>query len=300
MTPRVNRVLAMFVLSASVGAVAETDPQAWKPLYERVDADLQAALEARIAARPQWQNLVQRKRLGVCVVDMAQLPPRFARVNGNVMMYAASLPKIAILLGAYASLDSGTLQMDDALAKDLTDMIRVSSNAAATRVLDRIGMRRLQVILRDPKYGFYDESRGGGLWVGKRYAKQGPRIGDPQFDISHGATPTQVCRFYYLLATGRLVSPAASQAMLEHLSDPALHHKFVGVVEARAPRAKLFRKSGTWRNYHSDSIMVRGERWRDYILAGIVQADQGESILRELLVTAEDLLRPGDRSERRR
>jgi beta-lactamase class A len=278
------------VLSAPIAAEDEASDEDWEPLYNLVDPALQARLEAAIKTNTVWQRLVQRKKLAVCVVDLSTDPPHFARVNGNTMMYAASLPKIAILLAAYASFDDGSLQETPELHADLIDMIRVSSNAAATRVAEAVTLPKIEAVLRDPQFGLYDETRGGGLWMGKAYAKTGPRYGDPMYGISHGATATQVCRFYYLAATGRLISPERSAQILGDLSEPGLHHKFVGAVEQRQPEARLFRKSGTWKDWHSDSIMVLGPDWRNYILVGLVESPDGEKIIRNLLPMVEEIL----------
>ena len=269
----------------------------WEPLYNRVDPQFQAALEERLNANKEWKRLIQKKKMAIGVVDMSGEVPRFARVNGNQMMYAASLPKIAILLAAYVSFEDGSLQETEEIMKDLQDMIRVSSNSAATRMIDRIGMKKIQATLRDPKYGFYDEKRGGGLWVGKRYASTGPRSGDPMFNISHGATATQVCRFFYLLASHRLINEHRSDQMLADLVDPRLHHKFVSQLDELAPEATLFRKSGTWRQWHSDAIMVQGTHWRNYILVGLIESEDGEQILRKVLPAVEELMVPPEYSE---
>ena len=285
--------LAVLVL-ASGNALATDD---WQPLYDRVDPTLQAALEKRLNANPEWARLIRQKKMAIGVVDLGSEMPRFARVNGNEMMYAASLPKIAILLAAYASFEDGSLEETAEIHRDLADMIRVSSNSAATRLIDRIGMKKIERVLRDPEFGFYDEKRGGGLWVGKRYASSGPRVGDPVHNISHGATATQVCRFFYLLAAGRLINEERSAAMLQDLSDPHLHHKFVSQVEERAPGARMYRKSGTWKQWHSDAIMVRGTRWRDYILVGLIENENGETILRRVLPAVEELIVPEEFAE---
>ncbi len=269
----------------------------WQPLYESVDPQLQEALEARINANPEWKKLVSRKKMAIGLVDLSGDEPRFARVNGNKMMYAASLPKIAILVTVYVSFEDGSLQETEAVHQDLGDMIRVSSNAAATRLIDLVTMKKIQTVMKDPQYGFYDEKRGGGLWVGKRYARTGPRVGDPINGISHGASATQVCRFFYLLSTGKLINPERSAQMLSDLVDPHLHHKFVSQIEDLAPKAKLFRKSGTWGQYHSDAIMVQGTRWRNYILVGLVESENGESILRGVLPAMEELIVPPEYAE---
>ena len=283
----------LLVILVFIGA-SQSLAEEWRPLYERVDPELQRSLEDRLAQNPEWARLIGRKQMAIGVVDLSGDVPRFARVNGNQMMYAASLPKIAILLAAYVSFEDGSLEETVDVHEDLANMIRVSSNSAATRLIDRIGMKKIQSVLKDPQFGFYDEKRGGGLWVGKRYASAGPRVGDPMYGISHGATATQVCRFFYLLASGRLISPERSAMMLEDLVDPRLHHKFVSQIEERAPKARIFRKSGTWKQWHSDAILVQGTAWRDYILVGLVESPNGEMILRQVLPAIEELIVPAE------
>lgn len=268
-------------------------PADWEPLYEHVDPALQSALERALTERREWASLVRGRRFAVGVVDLTDPgEPRFARINGNAMMYAASLPKIAVLLAAHVAFEDGSLEETAEIHQDLAEMIRRSSNTAATRMIDRLGFEKIETVLRDPRFRLFDEKRGGGLWVGKRYAKTGSRKPDPIRGLSHGATVTQVCRLYYLLATGRIVSPERSRQMLEDLSDPGLHHKFVAQLERRAPEARLFRKSGTWQDWHSDSVLVWGPHWRRYILVAMVESRNGEAVLRDLVPVVENLLHP--------
>ena len=271
-------------------AVSKSD---WLPLADHVDRGLQKELQQQLNEHPAWRKLISGHKLAVGLVDLSDpAAPRFAQVNGEVEMYAASLPKIAILLAAFDQFEKGLLERTAEVEQDLGAMIRVSDNAAATRMIDRLGgLMRVNEVLRDPRYRFYDEKRGGGLWVGKRYAKKGPRLPDPRNGISHAASVTQVCRLYYQLATGRLISPAASGDMLELLSEPAIEHKFVKTLHKRAPAAALYRKSGTWQRWHADSVLVWGPQWRRYILVALVESPQGEEILRNLVGVAEDVLR---------
>ena len=288
-------LIAVVALLCGVAyAAAQDESDHWQPLYDVVDPKLQALLEQKLISNAAWRRLVERKKLAVGVVDLGGPgeQPRFARINGNQMMYAASLPKIAILLAAYASFEDGSLAETPAVHEDLSNMIRVSSNQSATRVMDMIGMKKIESVMRDPQFGFYDEASGGGLWVGKRYASSGPRNGDPLFNISHGATVTQVARFYYQLANGHLINAERSAQMLDDLADPGIHHKFVAALDRRAPLARIFRKSGTWQNWHSDSVLVQGPSWRNYILVGLVESPNGETILRDLLPAVETVLHP--------
>ncbi len=271
-------------------AVADAD---WKPLYEAVDGELERRLRERLTSDPTMRRLIRQKRLAVGLVDLADpANPRFARIHGNHMMYAASLPKIAILLAAYEAFEDGSLEETPEIHQKLADMIRVSSNSAATEMIDLLSFERIGATLTDSRYELYDRERGGGLWVGKRYAKQGRRYPDPMTGLSHAATVTQVCRFYYLVATGRVINPERSSQMLDELGEPGLNHKFVREVSKLAPGARLFRKSGTWRDWHSDSILVWGPDWRRYILVAMTESPEGNAVLARLVPAAEELLRP--------
>ncbi len=77
------------------------------------------------------------------------------------------------------------------------------------------------------------------------------------FNISHGTKATQVCRVFYQLATGKLINPQRSSEMLADLADPKLHHKFVSQLDERAPKANLFRKSGTWKQWQAVGRILR-------------------------------------------
>lgn len=263
-----------------------------RPLRQLVDTDLQKRLEQALRRNKVWGRLMNKKKMAVGIVDLHDPSAvKFARINGDVMMYAASLPKLAILLAASQSLADSTLTATPEVIKDMRIMISRSDNGAATRMIDRVGFDRIEDILTDPRYELYDPKRGGGLWVGKRYAKKGKRYPDPLMGISHGASVTQVCRFYYLLAMGKLVNPFECRRMLGMLEDPKAHHKFVYALDRIVPDAIVYRKSGTWRQWHADSAMVWGPEWRRYIVVGLIEDPNGEQILRNLLPVVDALMK---------
>ena len=261
------------------------------PLRQSVDKNLQKKLEESLKKNKTWARLINKKKMAVGLVDISDpYHVKFARVNGSLMMYAASLPKLAVLLAAAQALEDSTLEENQQVLDDMHEMISQSDNRAATRLIDLLGFAKIESTLTNPLYELYDPEYGGGLWIGKRYAKKGKRYPDPLMGLSHGASVTQVCRFYYLLAMGKLVNPQRSEQMLTMLADPELHHKFVKTLDHLAPQAKLYRKSGTWRNWHSDSILVWGPVWRRYILAALIEDKDGENILRELVPSIEKVL----------
>jgi len=289
--------LFIFILCSSLAAQSElpfSTPDAnIKPLRSLLDTTFQASLENQINKDPQWRKLIAANKMAVGVVDMRDPENvHFARINGNHMMYAASLPKIAILLAAMDAIEKGTLKESAEIDKDMRLMISKSDNQASTRMIDRVGYAKIEEVMTDPKYQFYDEHNGGGLWVGKRYGGGGNTNREPLKNLSHAATVTQVCRYYYLLANGQLVNKERSKQMLDILENPALHHKFVNTLDILAPDARIFRKSGSWKNYHSDSVLVWGvDNNRRYILVALIEDPQGEQIIRNLVRPVETALK---------
>ena len=241
--------LALGFLSDAIAAPPIPD------LRRTPDPVLQRRLEGAIRHLGLSRAVLDR-RLAVALVDVTRVHrPRLAAVNGDEMLYAASLPKIAILLGAFVEIERGRIALDNDTRASLTRMIRVSSNEAATEMLRRVGMGRLAAILRSPRYGLYDSRFNGGLWVGKEYGRAAAWRRDPLHQLSHGATAFQTARFYYLLEAGQLVSPALTRVMKEMLSKPGINHKFVKGLSDR-PQCRMFRKSGTWRHWHADSALI--------------------------------------------
>ncbi|WP_158976055.1 serine hydrolase [Cellulophaga sp. L1A9] len=264
-----------------------------KSLPSVFNKSLQTNLEKELKLNPQWRKLIAEKKMAVGVVDLSNPGnTRFARINGNHMMYAASLPKIAILLAAMDAIEKGQLKETKEVKADMRLMISKSNNQASTRMIDRVGYKKIEDVMTDPKYAFYDEHKGGGLWVGKRYGGGGDTNREPLKNLSHAATVTQVCRYYYLLANGKLVNENRSKQMLAIMENPDLHHKFVNTLDQIAPDARLFRKSGSWRTFHSDSILVWGDDPdRRYILVALIDDANGEQIIRDLVKPVEKVLK---------
>lgn len=264
-----------------------------RPLPSLVNSDLQKSLEKELMSNPNWKSLMNNNKMAVGIVDLSNPEnAKYASINGDYMMYAASLPKIAVLLSSMDAIEKGELKETPEIKKDMRSMISKSNNEATTRMIDRLGYDKIQSVMTDPKYMFYDESRGGGLWVGKRYGSGGDTNREPLKNLSHAATVNQVCRYYYLLANGKLVNKGRSKQMLDIMGDPELHHKFVNTLDNIAPDARLYRKSGSWRTFHSDSILVWGNNPnRRYILVALIDDAGGEQIIRDLVRPVEKVLK---------
>lgn len=259
------------------------------PLWDYVDPELQGRVEHAVDDLG-LSGQVRHKKLSVALVDITDRShPRVAELNGDVMMYAASLPKIAVLLAACEKAAAGQIRLDGKIQHELEQMIRYSSNTSATYMMHTVGKEYIADVMMSPRYRLYDPSHNGGLWVGKDYASSGVWRRDPLHNLSHGATAMQVARFYYLLETGRLVSPEYSRVMKRILSETMVPTKFAKGLSGTRPYAQIYRKSGTWRTYHSDSALVEHDG-RTYIAAALSDNPAGAEWLSQLIVSLDRVI----------
>jgi len=278
----------LFLVSPPLLA-APLAPHAYPDLANSIDNKLQSSLKKSLhklgLSRP-----ANNKKLALTLVDITDEDnPKVAAINGTEMMYAASLPKIAILLGAFERIENGSMKLDSDTHKLMTRMIRNSSNSAATAMLNKVGKKYLAKLLQSPRYKLYDKSKNGGLWVGKEYGRGSAFRRDPLHNISHGATAMQVARYYYFLETNRLVSSKLTKVMKEILSKPAINHKFVKGLKRTHPDSKIFRKSGSWRQFHADSAIVERDG-RRYIAVALAENPKGGKWLSQLIVEMDKLI----------
>lgn len=242
-----------------------------------VDPDLQQRIEA-IDARLREKHGMTPEHTAVGVLDLRR--PRLAMIHPDRIEYAASVPKIGILLAWFHLHPEAAETLDATTAHDLGLMIKASSNEMASKYSRAMGLREIQQVLN--AYDFYDAGRGGGLWVGKHYGPNSERIGDPVADHSHAATVRQLLRFYWMLDTGQLVSAAASRRMRELFLSPGIPHDDHKFVKGLAGRdLVLLRKWGSWQDWLHDTALVEGSN-RRYVLVGLTRHAAGDAYLEEL------------------
>lgn len=288
---RVIRMITMLLvlLPGNFHALAAS-PDRFPPLRNSLDPGLQHDVERAVDALA-LGRAVQNKKLAVALVDITNpTRPRYASLNGDEMFYAASLPKIAILLGAFVQIEQGKMKMTPATRESLTRMIRVSSNTEATRMLNRVGRQEVIDILKSERFRLYDPAANGGLWVGKEYGKSSAYRRDPLHHLSHGATALQTARFYYLLDTNRMLRADLSRQMKEMLGNPGINHKFVKGLE-KYPGVRIYRKSGSWRQWHADSAIVEAGKYK-YIAVVLAKHPDGPILLPKIIQRLHELVVP--------
>lgn len=281
--------LVLALLLAGVIPAAAQEPPGTLVLPDP-DPALQSGLEL-VLRQPAYRRLVQQGRLSVSLVDLSDPDaPRYAGVDDRRERYAASLPKIGILLGLFDQIERGNLTYTPELRQKMEGMIRRSDNALSSELIRRIGFPAILTALRDPRHELYDEERGGGIWVGRGYGGMGLWRRDPVGNQSHGANTLQTARFLVMMDRGELVSPWASAQMKEIMGRPALHHKFVRGLAAR-PNSVIYRKSGTWKQWHADAALVERDG-RKYVAVALLDSPNqaGSSVLANLIVKLDDLV----------
>jgi beta-lactamase class A len=254
------------------------------------DAELQATLD-RIdsSLRARFNMTTQQTAVGVLDLKRRKL----AMLRPDQIDYAASVPKIGILLAWFQSHPEAATNLDATTRRELGEMIKSSSNEMAAKYSQQLGLKSIQEVLNS--YGFYDANRGGGIWVGKHYGQSSERYGDPIANHSHAATVRQLLRFYQLLAEDRLVSAAASRTMREIFASPDIAHLDDKFVKGLAGcDVEIMRKSGWWEDWFHDTAIVTGPD-RHYIIVAMTHHPRGEEYLVEFARAIDDALTPVER-----
>ncbi len=254
------------------------------------DPTLQSGLEAILGKQP-FRDRIRRGELSVALVDMSRPGQlRYAGVDDDHMRYAASLPKIGILLGVFDQIERGNVEYTPELRRKMENMIRKSSNPASTELIELVGFEAIAATLTDPRYQLYDADRQGGIWVGRDYGGgQGLWQRDPIHHISHGATARQAARFFVMLQRQELISPWASLEMKAIMGKPAIEHKFVRGLKNLWPNSRIFRKSGTWRTWHADAALVERDGKR-YVAVALMESKNAKGVLSSLIVQLDRLV----------
>jgi beta-lactamase class A len=252
------------------------------------DAALQSRLEAMDASlRERFGMTTEQTSVGV--LDLRRL--RLAMVRPDRIDYAASVPKIGILLGWFQAHPEAVMNLSAQTRHELGLMIKVSDNQMATKFSRELGLKEIQQAIH--RHGLYDPAHGGGLWMGKHYGAGGERLGDPVANHSHAATVRQLLRYYLLLEQGRLVSPQSSRLMREIFASPDIAHRDDKFVKGLAGRnAQVLRKAGWWENWFLDTAIVTGAG-RHYLIVAMTHHPKGDAYLEEFARGVDELMMEG-------
>ena len=268
-SPGINRKF----LSYTLGYKTPVKPGLQSAL-ERIDADLRARYG------------MTTEQTAVGVLDLKAL--RVAMINPDRGEYAASVPKIGILLAYFQLHPQAATNLDAQTRHELGLMAKASNNEMAAKFSQEMGLKQIQAVL--DSYHLYDKEHGGGIWIGKHYGRGAERIGDPLGDHSHAATVRQLLRYFLWLEQGKLISPAASKAMREIFASPDIPHDCIKFVQALSDRGvQIIRKWGSWEDWRHDAAVVTGPR-RHYILVALTHHPKGDEYLVDLAKSVDDLM----------
>ena len=282
--------ISQHIAIALLLSLTQVQARAATPDFPRTDTQLESSLRD-VVLRLGFERALSEHRLALALVDVTdQARPRYAGLNDSDILYAASFPKIAILLAGFEAIRQGMLSYTPQVKEMFARLVRFSSNTDASRAVHAVGFDFIARTLTSAKYKLYDPASNGGLWIGKAYG--GPNDywkRDPLHNISHGATALQVARFFLMLDRGELVDAKSSAEMKELMSNPGIHHKFVKGLERLPGYREIYRKSGTWKDAHCDAALVEADGKR-YIAVALMKDPKGGEALPKLIVEMDRLI----------
>lgn len=283
-----HAILMLILLTARAGWASDSMPDFHAYLLDErsaPDRGLQQKVEQLDnSLRTRWG--MTENQTSIAVLDLRTL--RLALLRPDRIDYAASVPKIAILLGWFAA-HPNPADLDAVTRHELGLMIKRSDNELAAKFSQQLGLGFIRSVL--DRYKFYDAKSGGGIWLGKHYSKGSERVPDPVGGHSHAATARQLLRSYLLLEQDALISADASAQMRAIFASPDIPHvvdKFVAGLADR-PGLEIRRKAGWWEDWQLDTAVISGPQ-RHYILIAMTHSPHGEEYLRAMAAAVDDLL----------
>jgi beta-lactamase class A len=291
---RVTSLALLFALAAAGAHAGETPPpvaaRAWLATI-RPSPALQAHLDRTVETLLAGDATLRRTDHRVAVLDLGPDGPRLAERRGTTPIYPASVVKFVYLMAAYAFRDAGNLRFDDELDRQMTAMIRVSSNQATQRVFARITgtapgselppaeyatFRTRRLLVEDwlrtlgitdlhcvnPTYdGGGDMSPRDKQFLGDASVPGGLPHRAGELPNRTAMTAVGTAKLLALLATDRALSPASSADVRRRMRrDPREQRHLAARIAggaARIPGLEVYAKSGTWGPIYADAGIVR-------------------------------------------
>ncbi len=265
--------------------------------FDRYRLDCDTPVDPLIQARLETIDAGLRAQYGLTsgqaaagLLDLKTL--RLAMIHPDRGEYAASVPKVGILLAYFELHPEAATNLSALTRHELGLMTKASNNEAAARFSRELGLKRIQAVLNS--YHFYNTNCGGGIWIGKHYGQSDERYGDSIGDHSHAATVRQLLRYFLMLEQGRLVSRAASKTMREIFESPEIPHDDIKFLKGLAGRdVQVIRKWGSWEDWRHDCALVTGPN-RHYILAALTHHPKGDEYLAALANAVDDMMMADD------
>lgn len=261
-------------------------------LYQRIPLDPRLNAEiARIASEAlveYSEEGLKEGHLSISLIDMSDpAHPRRAAYREDIPYHPASTVKAFFLATVYAQLANGTLEMNDELTRAVRDMIVDSGNDATSYVVDRISGTTSGPELYGTEFAEfrakrdvtnrlfhalgYDLNANGKTWCENVYGREKQLLGANR-EYRNRLTSSGGASLMYSLARGRLVSPAASYAMLAWMKrdvpageDETQVREFIG--ESLPAGTLLWSKAGWTGEVRHDMTLFELPDGRRYVLA---------------------------------
>ncbi len=226
------------------------------------DPSLETAVRGVLKATG-LDSALEQGRLGVTVIDLCDTTPLGCSLNGSKPFYAASIAKTLVLCSAFRMRQEvrhghrtirpqwtrllvsrgGSIAFSDTADRLLRNMIRSSSNQAATSLINSIGLPYIDSCA--VALGLHD-AHSGGLWLGAPFGPGPSYRRDPVSGLSHACSADALAHLFALLAQHALVDSTASVEMRSILGRTNINNRFHRALRKVHPDASIYRKTGTW------------------------------------------------------
>ncbi|MGI5837264.1 MAG: serine hydrolase [Chloroflexota bacterium] len=226
------------------------------------DASLQAELEGYISGL--------NGTYGVAAINLNDGSGVF--VNEEMLFPTASMYKLLVMYRVYEAMESGSLSPEDTLTIASEDYIGGADAIFAPGDAVTVGSALEAMITQSSNAAAYALARAVGGWDVVISAAGELGMSNTVFDGDFFSTPTDMARFFRLLAGRSLVSPSASNQMIDLLLGQMTNDRIPALLPADA---QVAHKTGELPGVRNDGGIVSGAGGR-YIIVVMSQSGDPE------------------------
>lgn len=259
------------------------------------DAALNAALDRMVRETLAEVSGLAEDRVHVALIDLADPEaPRSAHFHGDEPVYPASVVKMFYMGYVYHLADRGEIEITPELRKQLTQMIRPSSNVATGKIVDTWSDTHEESLMQPDEFREFSEKRnacnrwlqgvlsiedvnanqktwGGTIPDAERQFLSGGQFGGPWVN-RNSMTALSAARYLQLLAQDRLASPQSCDAMRTLMQRNVAEQPYQRRrIAGGAPEgAKVYSKTGTTSDTFHDAGIIRLPDGHTFVLVTLV------------------------------
>ena len=218
---------------------------------------------------------------GVAAIDLQDGQTVFVNADGSFP--TASMYKLLVMYRVFQAVDQGNLSMDDTITVQGSDVTQEDSVGLAPGDALTVAEALNAMITVSSNAAAYALTRTVGGWSQLASAAEELEMAGTYMEgWDFWSTPRDMAHFFQLLADGSLVSPDASQQMVDLLAQQTVNDRLPALLPSEA---QVAHKTGELPGVRNDGGIVQGPGGRYVVVLMSQLGDPAEEVQAEATIS---------------